>query len=55
MAHQEAERTEGIVVVRHDVGERVGNVVTGNDLLRFAGLIRKLYSCYQHVRYDNNT
>ena len=55
MAHQEAEHTEGIVVVRHDVGERVGNIVAGNNLLRFAGLVRKLHSCYHHVRYGNNT
>ena len=35
-------RTEGVVVIGHDIGERVGNVVTGDNLLGFARLVRKL-------------
>ena len=34
--------TEGIVLVGHDIGERVGDVTALDDLLRFIGVIREL-------------
>ena len=34
--------TEGIVLVGHDIGECVGDVTTGNDLLRLTRLVGEL-------------
>ena len=34
--------TAGIVLVGHDIGERVGDVTALDDLLRFVGVIREL-------------
>lgn len=34
--------TEGPVVVSHDVGKRIRNIPTGDDLLGFARFVRQL-------------
>lgn len=40
--HRNSVLTEGVVVVGHDVGERVRDISTCDNLFRFIGLVAKL-------------
>ena len=41
-------RTEGVVVIRHDIGERVRDISAGNNLLCFPSLVSELAE-YKHA------
>lgn len=47
------ERTDGVVVVGHHVGEGVRNISTSDDFSRFVGLVAELWKCKAGMTENN--